>query len=101
MPKAAPFLSHYGSVEICVEPNIEILAQIVVCAKSLKNSFLIKILYSTAKNVSQYSYTGINDFGHKKTPVKSRRVLCKLSLYIVMGIRDMKLFLIMKKFFII
>ena len=40
--KSGTVLSHYGSVEFCVEPNIEILAQIVVCAKSLKNSFLIK-----------------------------------------------------------
>ena len=66
--KSGTVLSHYGSVGFCVEPN---LAQSAFCAKSLKNSFLIKILYSTAKNVSQYSYTGINDFGHKKTPVKS------------------------------
>lgn len=61
-------MSHYGSVEICVEPNIKFLAQMVVCAKSLKMLLSYKILYSTAKNVSQYSYTGIQGFGHKKTP---------------------------------
>ena len=54
--KAAPFLSHCGSVEFCVEPN---LAQIVICAKSLVKLLSYKILYSTAKNVTQYSYTGI------------------------------------------
>ena len=33
----------------------------------------------------------------KNTPVKSWRVLCKVSLYIVMGIKCMKLFLLLKK----
>ena len=54
--KSGTVLSHCGSIKFCVEPN---LAQSAFCAKSLKNSFLIKILYSTAKNVSQYSYTRI------------------------------------------
>lgn len=72
MQKVAPFLSHYGSVKFCVEPIIKFLAQVVVCAKSLKTPSDKNFIFNCEKCDAVFnSYTEIKAFGHKNTLIKN------------------------------
>lgn len=100
MPKAAPFWAIVAQLKFVLSQILKFCLKLWFVLSHWKTPFL-KFYIQLQKMCRSIHIPKFTVLGIKNHPSKIWRVLCKLSLYIVMGIREMKLFLMMKKFFII